>query len=300
MRDTNTYSIRDLENLTGIRAHTIRMWEQRYELVTPKRTDTNIRYYDSEDLKYMLNVALLNSNGVRISKIAKMSQDEVYVKVRETLSRTFDYQSQISALTAATIDINEEQFERIMSTSILQFGFEKTMLNIVYPFLSRIGMLWTTNAINPAQEHFITGLIRQKIIVAIDGQYRDKSTGTGKKYILFLPSGELHEISLLFSYYLLKVRGNQVIYLGQNLPLKDLQEVYTTHKPATLVTIITSSPSASVVEEYLFEIGERFPTADVLVSGFQVMGQDYKTSKNVQILQKPQDLIRYSEDKAAE
>jgi len=165
----STYSIKDLEHLTGIKAHTIRIWEQRYDILSPKRTDTNIRYYDSTDLKHMLNIALLNNNGYKISKIAKMSQEEVFEAVLQTIDKNNNYSDQINALTVAMIDLNEAQFEKIMSTNILQIGFEDTMLNIIYPFLTKIGFLWQIDSINPAQEHFMTNLIRQKLIVAIDG-----------------------------------------------------------------------------------------------------------------------------------
>lgn len=295
----NTYSIRDLENLTGIKAHTLRMWEQRYGIVKPKRTETNIRFYDAEDLKMMLNVALLNNHGVKISKIAKMSEEELCRKVNETLAKTSDYQAQMAALTVAMIDLNEEQFEKIMATSILQFGFEKTMVQIIFPFLMRIGVLWMTNTINPAQEHFITNLIRQKLIVAIDGQYRT-SLPNAQKFILYLPSGELHELSLLFAYYVIKSRGHKVIYLGQNLPLRDLQETQAIHQAQFIMTVITSSPSSDEVEDYISELQTRFPQTRLLLTGFQVVGHDLRDRHNVTVLHKVQDLIEFLEYKLPE
>jgi len=295
----SNYSIKDLEHLTGIKAHTIRIWEQRYGILNPKRTDTNIRYYDSEDLKHMLNISLLNNNGFKISKIAKMSKDQICEEVLKTIDKNNNYSDQISALTVAMIELNEEQFEKIMSTNILQLGFEDTMINIVYPFLTKIGFLWQTDSINPAQEHFITNLIRQKLIVAIDGQFAKGHTES-KKYMLYLPDGELHEISLLFAAYLIKSRGNKIIYLGQSMPLDDLYEAYKIHKPDYLMTIITSVPEADYVQAYVDTVAEKFSDVEVLMSGYQVVGQDIRTPDNVNIITHFKYLIEFVDENKAE
>jgi DNA-binding transcriptional MerR regulator len=290
------YSIKDLENLTGIKAHTIRIWEQRYDLLKPKRTDTNIRYYDSDDLKHMLNVSLLNNNGYKISAIASMSREEVCELVLKTIDKNNNYSDQISALTVAMIDLNEDQFEKIMATNILQIGFEETMINIIYPFLSRIGFLWQTDSINPAQEHFITNLIRQKLIVAIDGQYSYNNNKNKKKYLLYLPDGELHEISLLFAAYLIKARGNQIIYLGQSMPLQDLNDAYRIHKPDYLMTIITSVPESEYVQAYVDTLSEQFADAQILMSGYQIIGQDIVAPSNVHLITHFKYLIDFIEE----
>ncbi|MCU0449455.1 MAG: MerR family transcriptional regulator [Bernardetiaceae bacterium] len=284
------YSIKDLENLTGIKAHTIRMWEQRYGIIKPDRTDTNIRLYGPDELKLMLNIALLNNHGYKISKIAQMSYDEVCQRVLETINKANNFDDQINALTVAMIDLDEEQFEKIMATNILQYGFEKTMTNIVYPFLVKIGTLWTTNAINPAQEHFITNLIRQKIIVAIDGQFEPNRVNP-KKFMLFLPEGELHEISLLFACYIIKSRGNKVIYLGQSMPMTDLYEVFQLHKPDYLLTVITSVPGPEDVQDYVDTLGARFAETEILLTGYQVVGQDLHISPAVTIIHQIKDLV---------
>ena len=209
----STYSIKDLENLSGIKAHTLRIWEQRYDLIRPKRTDTNIRYYDDDNLKLILNVALLNDNGYKISKIASMDMDEMRAEVMKLTERSLTHDDQIHALTICMIEMDEERFDKVLSTNILKLGFEQSMMNIVYPFMSKIGVLWQTGAINPAHEHFISNLVRQKLIVAIDGQV---VSGDGKKFLLFLPEGELHEISLLFASFLIKSKGNKVFFIGDN------------------------------------------------------------------------------------
>jgi DNA-binding transcriptional MerR regulator len=292
---TSFYSIKDLENLTGIKAHTIRMWEQRYGIIKPDRTDSNIRLYDSNELKMMLNIALLNNNGFKISKIAQMSSSEVNEKVLETIKRNTSYEDQINALTVCMIDVEEDQFESIMSSNILQYGFEKTMINIIYPFLSRIGTLWLSASINPAQEHFITNLIRQKMIVAIDGCFEPNKTHA-KKFVLFLPEGEIHEISLLFSAYLIKSRGNKLIYLGQSLPMQDVAQVHSIHKAEYLVCVITAVPSADQVQNYVNELAATFPEQQIILSGYQVVGQDIKTPNNVTIMTHINQMLTLVED----
>lgn len=283
----STYSIKDLEQLSGIKAHTLRIWEQRYNLLNPKRTDTNIRFYDDVDLKLILNVALLNDNGYKISKIASMDSDEMRAEVMKLTDRTLTHDDQIHALTICMIEMDEERFDKVLSTNILKLGFEQTMMNIVYPFMSKIGVLWQTGAINPAHEHFISNLVRQKLIVAIDGQVPN---GDGKKFLLFLPEGELHEISLLFASYLIKSKGNKVIYLGQNTPNEDLLAVYKIHQPDYMLTVITTSPAAEYAQDYLNHLAERFSKTRILVTGYQVIGQDLVMPSNVKLMNYIRDI----------
>nr|MBI1228831.1 MerR family transcriptional regulator [Cytophagales bacterium] len=289
------YSIKDLEQLSGIKAHTLRIWEQRYNLLTPKRTDTNIRYYDDADLRLILNVALLNENGFKISKIAKLSPDEISQEVINLTERSFMYDDQIHALTIAMVEFDEARFDKIISTNILKIGFELTMINVIYPFLSKIGILWQTGSIHPGQEHFISNLIRQKLIVAIDGQV---SATNNKKFLLYLPQGELHEISLLFSCYILKSNGYQVIYLGQNTPEEDLNAVYQVHKPDYLLTVLTTSPNSEDLQDYLTSLGEKFKESVVLVSGYQVIGKALKLPPNIHVMHYLKDIKDYLQTKA--
>lgn len=289
----SNYSIKDLEQLSGIKAHTLRVWEQRYNLLNPKRTDTNIRFYDDQDLKLILNVALLNDNGVKISKIASMASHEIREEVMKLTERTLTHDDQIHALTICMIEMDEERFDKILSTNIIKLGFEQTMMNIIYPFMSKIGVLWQTGAINPAQEHFISNLVRQKLIVAIDGQL---SKGGGKKFLLFLPEGELHETSMLFASYLIKNKGHKVIYLGQSTPYEDLLSVFNLHHPEFLLTVITTSPSSEFVQEYLNSLSTSFPNAQILVTGYQVIGQDLIFPANVRLLNYIRDIKDFLED----
>ncbi|WP_026952597.1 MerR family transcriptional regulator [Algoriphagus mannitolivorans] len=289
----STYSIKDLEQLSGIKAHTLRIWEQRYDLLSPKRTDTNIRYYDDQDLKLILNVSLLNDNGYKISKIASMSMEEIRGEVLKLSEKSLTHDDQIHTLTICMIELDEERFEKILTTNIIKLGFEQTMLNIIYPFMTKIGVLWQTGAINPAQEHFISNLVRQKLIVAIDGQVGNY---TGKKFLLFLPQGELHEISILFANYLIKSRGHKVIYLGQSTPQADLESVYNIHRPEFLLTVITNSPSSENVPEYINSLSAKFPESQILVSGHQVIGQDFTFPSNVRQMMYIRDIKDFLEE----
>lgn len=289
----STYSIKDLEQLSGIKAHTLRIWEQRYDLLSPKRTDTNIRYYDDGDLKLILNVALLNDNGFKISKIAVMSEAEMREEVVKLTEKSLTHDDQIHALTICMIEMDEERFDKVLTTNIIKIGFEQTMMNIIYPFMSKIGVLWQTGAINPGQEHFISNLVRQKLIVAIDGQIYK---GGGKKFLLYLPEGELHEVSILFATYLIKARGHKVIYLGQNTPKEDLLAVYKLHNPEYILTVITTSPSSEFVQEYIDSLSERFSKAQILLSGYQIVGQDLKFPKNVKTLNYIRQIKEYLDE----
>jgi len=277
----SNYSIKDLEQLSGIKAHTLRIWEQRYNLLKPKRTDTNIRYYDDVDLKLILNVAMLNTHGIKISKIAAMSSNDISQEIIRLTDQSMDHNDQIQALTICMIEMDEDRFEKVLSTNILKLGFEETVLDVIYPFLSKIGVLWQTGAINPAQEHFISNLIRQKLIVAIDGQM---GKSQGKTFMLFLPEGELHELSILFSSYLIKKHGHKVIYLGQSTPQIDLISVYKIQQPDYLLTIITSSPSGDKMQDYLNMLGKEFRNSEIFMSGLQALDQSLSIPSNLRLL----------------
>jgi len=290
----SVYSIKDLEQLSGIKAHTLRIWEQRYSFIKPKRTDTNIRYYDDNDLKLVLNIALLKENGHKISKISNMRSEEMYREVQRITDRKMSSPEQIQALTLTMLEMDEENFEKILSTNILKYGFERTMIELISPFFNKIGILWQTGTIDPAHEHFVSNLVRQKLIVAIDGQLVS-SKSFNQKFMLFLPEQELHEITLLFSNYILKSRNNKIYYLGQNLPQQDLKNAYDVHKPEYLLTVITSYPKYNEVQAYLDQLSDLFPEATILASGYQVVGNDLNLPHNVLIFNKLEDLIHFAD-----
>ena len=186
------YSIKDLERLSGVKAHTLRIWEQRYGILKPLRSDTNIRYYSSSDLKRILNISLLNNNGVKISKIASLPDDEILNQAQHILNNYNKETDQIDNLVFSMIEMNEVKFEKIISNCVIHFGFENTMEKIVFPFLKQVGNMWQMGIINTVQEHFISHLIRQKLIVGIDGLFEEKILKP-KTFLLYLPNKELHE-----------------------------------------------------------------------------------------------------------
>ena len=287
----STYSIKDLEQLSGIKAHTLRIWEQRYAIISPQRTDTNIRTYDDHNLKLVLNISLLKDHGYKISEIAKLSTAELAQTVLTVSEKNITYPDQIQALTLAMIDLDEERFEKTINTNILEFGFENTMIQVIYPFLSRIGTLWVTGSVGPAQEHFITNLIRQKIIVAIDGLTK-KQRSMAKKYLLFLPEGEFHEISLLFADYILRARANKVIYLGQSLPFDELVFAYNRHQPDFIFTALSSALANHQVQPFVNLLASTFPDTQLILTGHQIVGQDIIPPDNVLIINQFNDLVR--------
>ena len=286
------YSIKDLERLSGIKAHTIRIWEKRYGLLNPERTDTNIRHYSDADLKRILNVSILNRHGIKISHIASMKEKEMAEKIVIISSDTSDYESLIESLVISMVDLNQDKLEKLLSRSILQLGFEDAILRIVYPFLEKIGILWQTGAINPAQEHFITHLIRQKIIVGIDSLIPANHPSPGH-FLLFLPEGELHELGLLFYSYLLQKRGHKVTYLGQWVPLSDMASASTVLNVDYLLTSIVAAYSGTDLMDYLIKLSATFHNKTIYISGYQVSQITGTLPGNIICLSSANDLLPY-------
>ncbi len=286
------FSIKDIETITGIKAHTLRVWEQRYQLLQPKRSETNIRYYTDQDLRFILNVSILNNYGIRISEIARMDEEKIREMVLAISEQSSPYDSQIKALIAAMFALEEESFNRVLAGNILRLGLEDTMIRVVFPFLHQIGVLWMTGSIHPAHEHFITNLIRQKLFVAIDAQ-TGKVHPEGKKFLLFLPEGEPHEIGLLFANYLLRSRGHDVVYLGQNLPFEDLKNVFDFYEPEYLLSVLTSGMNEAQVQQFVDTLSASWPEARILVTGFLVVNHSsLKCPANVDLLKTVEELRR--------
>lgn len=280
------YSIKELEKLSGIKAHTIRIWEKRHKIIEPSRTTTNIRFYSDDDLKKIINVSLLNNNGIKISRIADMTLAEMNRRVLEISEVKSDTSVYIDQLILAMIDMEEEAFEKILNTIILRYGFERTVTEIIYPYLEKIGILWQAQNITPAHEHFISNLIRQKIIVAIDGLSLPPKTA--RRIVLFLPEGEMHELGLLFNHYLARLLGYRTYYLGQNVPHEDLINVVKTHQPELLITSIITPMKG--IEQYFEKLAHEFPSAHIFASGMQTISFKDLTIKNIRFFSTALDL----------
>jgi MerR family transcriptional regulator, light-induced transcriptional regulator len=279
----DAFTIKDLENLSGIKAHTIRIWEQRYTFLNPQRTDTNIRYYNNTELKMLLNVALLNKYGFKISHIDKMKPEEIQDKILSLSQVQAQQERIINELIHCMVDLDMESFEQTIDDFILARGIEKTIVQIIFPFLEKIGILWMTNHINPAQEHLVTNIIRQKLIVGIEGVR--SHLPSSKSLLLFLPEGEFHELGLLFAYYLLKSRGVQVLYLGANVPAKDLEFVVKAKTPSHVYTHLTSVAHNFQLDKFLQIVSARIPETPVIVSGLLTQQYKKKLPANVHLKQ---------------
>jgi DNA-binding transcriptional MerR regulator len=278
------FAIKDIECITGIKAHTLRIWEQRYNLIVPKRTDTNIRYYDDDDLRFILNVSILNNYGIKISEIAKMSRDKIREMVLLVSEKESPQSAQVKALISTMFGLDEHGFNNILSSNILKLGLEDTIIQVVFPFLHQIGVLWMTEAVHPAHEHFITNLIRQKLYVAIDAQ-TGKQSVDGKKFLLFLPEGETHEIGLLFANYFLRARGHKVVYLGQNLPYTDLGKLFDFYEPDYVLSSVTSAFTEQGVQGFINKLSKCWPDTTILLTGYLVVTNDCLClPPNVQVL----------------
>lgn len=286
------YSIKEVETLSGVKAHTLRIWEQRYDFLKPSRTDTNIRFYTDEQLRLLLNVSMLNREGYRISKIAEMTREELGKEILKISESTTHSDFLLDQLTEAMLDFNELKFEHTLSQSIMKLGFEQAFTKLVFPFMIRTGVLWATGSVRPVQEHFITNLIRRKISAAIDNQYVQANENS-KRYVLFLPEGETHELGLLFSQYLLRQKNHHVAYIGCSLPFEDIEFISNFFKPDYLLTFITVPLEDIDVSDYIKKVADAFPTLTILVGGAQVEPLIDTLPKNVRAINGVDSLNSY-------
>jgi DNA-binding transcriptional MerR regulator len=287
----NAFTIKDLENLTGIKAHTIRIWEQRYSFLKPQRTDTNIRYYNNEELKKILNIALLNKYGYKISHIDRMSEVEISDKIMTLSNAQAQQERVINDLIQYMIDLNLQQFEDVLDDYIRVKGIEKTINQIIFPYMERIGVLWITGHINPAQEHLVSNIIRQKLIVGTDAVVSHlKVDKTG---LLFLPEGEFHELGLLFIQYLLKSRGVNVLYLGANVPVDDVEYVVNLKKPDFLYTHLTSVSHGFNFDRFMTQATKKFSQIPFVISGRLAIAYEKKIPAKVNFRRSLQEVTEF-------
>lgn len=253
------FSISDLEGFSGVKAHTIRVWERRYNLLSPDRTASNIRTYGLAELKALLNVAYLNRHGVKISRIARLSQQEREARVREIAAKNTDHHDRLNALKVAMAGYDTGLFQRTSEIHRTREGFRSLIERLYAPLLDHVGVLWQSSSICPAQEHFVSNLIRQKIIREID-QVEPTVQGNDSTYVLFLPENEIHELGLLYVHYLLRTAGQRVIYLGQSVPLEDLQHVAAQLAgPIEFISVLTSTPHPDDLPAYLQRLRQSLP-----------------------------------------
>ena len=275
------YSIKDIELLSGIKAHTLRIWEQRYDFITPLRTDSNIRYYSDDQLKAILNIALLNRHGYKISKIAEMAPSEIrehILGLMEGPENTSD--GLLDGLILAMVDFDEARFEKTLNTAIVKMGFAEAFEQLILPFLERTGMMWATGLIKPIQEHFMSNLIRRKLSVAIDNQYTSPDQNT-RKFTLLLPEGEWHDLMLLYTDYSLRSRNHHVLYLGTSVPMDDIFTLQSPFRPDYLVMFITSPISLMPIQDFVNRLSESYPDLTIMIGGRQIISESVSLPHNV-------------------
>lgn len=265
----STYSIKDLEKLSGIKSHTIRIWEQRYHLIEPGRTNTNIRLYSDDDLVKVMNTSLLNQNGYKISKIAALNNDQIREIILKLNSELPSVTTQTASLTRALIGADELLFNHVFETSVENIGFETTIEQLLFPFLESIGTLWLAGTINPAQEHFISNLIRQKIIAAID-KVRIRTEESLLRILFYLPEGEFHEIGMLYYSYLARKANFEVLYLGSSVPFRDIIKMDEIRPFRILFTSFVTSQGQGTIMDRIKQKSQAFPDKFFLVSGLQI------------------------------
>lgn len=291
------YSIKDLEKYTGVKAHTIRIWEKRYNLLQPHRTDTNIRYYDEDHLKYLLNVSVLVSHDYKISKISKFSEEELLEELKVLYSRSesdlFDtaIQMKINNLIVAMMEVDEAKFDKTFTTSVIKRGFELTMIDVMCPFLTKVGIMSRTGEISNAHEHFIYQMIRQKVMVAIDSL--PLAPPNEDSFLLYLPEVKQRDLFILISYYLIKIRGKHIIFLGQNISVEALKDVVQIKNPDHIFTFISSPACKNETTEYFENLSGIFPDKKILYSGIPGFLRKMETPANVKYLDDFHEVIDY-------
>ena len=285
------YSIKDLEILSGVKAHTIRIWEKRYHLLSPARTDTNIRFYNDADLRRILNVSLLVKNRYKISKVAKWDETQLKQTLLEATEKKVTEPDYVERLILHMLNFDNIGFYQLVNEIIEQKGFEEAMVKVFFALFERIGTYWQVGSIFPAQEHYVTSILRQKLIAETDklGVNNEK----GQSILFFLPEGELHEMSLLFYAYLARKFGYNVIYLGQFVPFGDLAKVQSHIKIDYVFTAFINPLTKEDLENYLLQLKETFQYQKIFITGWQVRQMMPELPRTVKIVKDYRDFKKY-------
>ncbi|TXE16872.1 MerR family transcriptional regulator [Psychroserpens burtonensis] len=256
----STFSIKDLENLTGVKAHTIRIWEKRYNLLEPERTETNIRYYTLAHLQKLLNISYLNNNGYKISKIASLQNSEIPKLVKEVSKNDHTNNHAIDTFKLSMLNFDQKLFYDTYESLITEKSFLEMFYQDFIPLLSEIGMLWQTDTITPAHEHFLTSLIRQKILINTEIIQSQNQEKTDKVFVLYLPDNEVHELGLMIINYQIIAKGHKSIFLGQSVPLESLKDLLKYYDDITFLSYFTVMPDKEHIADYINEFSEKILT----------------------------------------
>ena len=263
----NVFSISDMESLSGIKAHTLRIWEHRYKILIPKRKASSHRTYDNEDLKSILRITYLYNKGYKISKIAALTPEQISKLTLQLQPGSDNFDIFINQLTEASLDFDQVKFEKILHNLVLHIGFEKSIMKVLFPLMNRIGILWMVNDVSPAQEHFASDLIMKKIITAIDGLEKSHVKTQGANVLLFTPEKEFHEIPILMMHYLLRKNGISTTYVGSNSSVDTIAD-YVQARPVThLYFHVITYLVHTNLGDYLKQLRLRFPEKKIVYSG---------------------------------
>lgn len=283
------YSIKDLEYLSGIKAHTIRIWEKRYHLLDPNRTDTNIRSYSDHDVRRILNVALLIKNGYKISNVAAFDEPKLQAEVLRINRNLTDPEKNIDQLLFHTVNLDTFGFEQLLDKIIGEFGFSKTIHQVIFPFFERIGILWQAGSIFTAHEHFVSNLVRNRLIRETGKFERNESAQT---VLFFLRENEWHELSLLYFNFLAAQAGLRCVYLGQSLPFEDLSNLLINSEFDFVCTSFIQAIEKTELEQYLTNLSLVFNRNKILIAGRQVIIHKPKLPSNVLLIKNSSDFIK--------
>ncbi|WP_333601201.1 MerR family transcriptional regulator [Flavobacterium sp.] len=266
----SVFSIKDLENLTGIKAHTIRIWEKRYNVLEPMRTETNIRLYDLENLQKILNITLLHNHGYKISKISQLSEERIPELVNEIISDKSVKHHAISSFKMAMMNFDQTLFLKTYNNLLSEKSFKEVFYDIFIPLIQEVGYLWQTNTISVAHEHFISYLIKQKLLINTEKLQIQEPTRTDKVFVLYLPDNEIHELGLMYLNYEIQLNGYKTIYLGETVPIESLKDVKRYFDNIVFICYMTVEPNKSVVNDYIKQIKKEVLVDD---SRFWVIGR---------------------------
>ena len=258
----SAFSIKDLENLSGIKAHTIRIWEKRYTILEPIRTDSNIRTYDLSNLQKLLNVVLLNKHGYKISRIAEYSTDKIALLVREIISEKNSKNHALNAFKMAMINFDQSLFFNTYNSLLSEKTFREVFYEVFVPLMHEIGLLWQSGTISPAQEHFISYLIKQKLLINTEKVQILEPTRNDTVFVLYLPENEIHELGLMFLNYEILLNGYKTIYLGESVPIDSLKDIKTYFDTIIYISYITVQPTKDIINDYLNEISNQIIDAN--------------------------------------
>jgi DNA-binding transcriptional MerR regulator len=288
----NSFSISQLQQFSGIKAHTIRVWEQRYNGLNPSRSEGNTRYYDNTQLRRLLNIVSLMDSGYKVSELCSMSDKSLFNliegELKSKLPQCEGSEYFITQLISAGIGFDSAHFEKIFANCVLRLGITNTYVKVIYPMLEKIGLMWSTDTLPPASEHFISNIIKQKLFSAIDSL--PPAISSKKSWLLFLPENEFHEIGLLFSYYLIRQAGHKVIYLGNNVPFDTLKKAIEETHPSHLLFFLVHNNTIENSQEYLDSLKKNFTKSQIYISGNEKLISKLKTGKGINWVRSVEDL----------